>query len=579
MIITQASSRFLKARVITGSAVGQQMDTLELVKISDLPNKPHSVRIQVRIIRVWAASPPDSAVIWYYGTVLVDAHGGVIEARILKVDYQRLSRLIEEGRICEIARFSVTDAPAKYHVVPGDHIIYFTRQTTVTPLAPSSIQIPLRFFAFERLDIIGTEIKDKNKIIDLIGRIAGFSPIKQTNQSKPYQIMYLADQRGSMLEVTLWSQFLAMFDIPALYEQSTIQPVIVICAAVQINEWDHVYGVKAISGTRFYFDSTIPEIVQFAAGTEQFTVSFLMQDTMYKCVATIVDLKNRYKLLLTVKDETDIAEFVALGKIAKQMTGIDVDDMIHIQETTKTDVPPPLLKIIGKAYEFILLPKEVPNYPGIRRNTIIRLDAVPPNASPYLLIDQPGEAGTSSAEKPESHSEQLVHEHASTLHEQPKEVMAPPSTPIIPPTTPSTISAAANIVCSAAQQSVPATDQTPEIKKASLPEPTGTKAKKSKDSATTSDTDIDIASIRTVDQTPEIKKVEQPGPISAKAKKSKGSATTSDTDTDIASMHTVDQTPEIKKLEQPGPISAKAKKSKGSATTSETDTDTASHLP
>ncbi|KAJ1701031.1 hypothetical protein LUZ63_000810 [Rhynchospora breviuscula] len=300
LVITQASSRFLKARVITGSAIGQEVCIPRIVFIhqdNDLPFDLRRKQFPLRMDTTDLVQISDLA-----------SRGSVIEARIPKEHYQRLSRLIEEGRICEIARFSVTPAPTKYHVVPGDRIIYFTDQTTIIPLASSSIQIPMLYFNFERLDAIGAQIKDTNKIIG-------------------------------------------------------------------------VYGLKAISGTRIYFDKTIPEIVQFAA---------------------------RYKLLLDVRDNTGIAEFTALGKIAKFMTGIDVDDMIKIHETTKADTPKPLLDIIGKSYQLIVLPKELPNYPGVRRNTIMRVEPVPPSGPPVLPIDQAHQATTSTEQAPQHHSAALV---------------------------------------------------------------------------------------------------------------------------------------------------------------------------
>ncbi|KAJ3702053.1 hypothetical protein LUZ61_005758 [Rhynchospora tenuis] len=409
------------------------------------------------------------------GLSILLPNGGVIEARIAKADYQRLSRLVEEGRICEIAKFSVTEAPVKYHVVPGDHIIYLTRQTTITPLSSLGLHIPLHYFNFHRLDAVGAEIKDLNKIIDVVGRIAGFSPVKETSLGKPYQLMYLADERGYMLGVMLWNQFLHIFDIPALYEQSMANPVVVICSAVQINNWQNVYGIKAISGTRFYFDKTIPEIAQFAArlspnlppiildtegppynGTavvdtaqqirrpEPQTLTIMQflavpvdqhSDTLYKCVATITDLRNRYQwynLELDVRDETGTAKFIALGKIAKLITGIDVDDMIHIQESTKADVPKPLLEIIGKSYQFVVLPKEVPNCPGIRRNTIARLDAVPGSILPLQLTKDVEQAGTSAGQKTTLKGKEPLHEtvyHPDQTSDEPVTPFKPSSPP------------------------------------------------------------------------------------------------------------------------------------------------------
>ncbi|KAJ1699041.1 hypothetical protein LUZ63_007553 [Rhynchospora breviuscula] len=566
MVITACADRFLKARIITGSAIGQEVyiprivfvhendnlpfnlrrkqfpvrvcyamtinksqgqsldrvgvflpepiNMLDLVKISDLPNRPHSVKIQARIIRVWAAKGPDNPAIWYYAAILMDTAGNVIEARIQKEHYQRLSRLLEEGRICEIAKFAVKTAPKQYHAVKGDHIISFTKQTTLTPLASSSLPIPMHYFDLQRLDAVGTDITDTNKMIDIIGRIAGFSPVRpdtDADHHKPAQMIYLADERGYMLEVTLWRQFLPLFDTARLHEESKNGPVVIICDAVQINEWDDVYNVKAISSTRFYFDRTIPEIARFIASLpsdlppiilntegppydgvpvtnvvqqiqqpdpQTVTISEFLaipvttySDTLYKCVASITDLINRYewhydackkctsrlknrycqrcamhrddfidwyKLQLQVKDQTGTAEFTALGKVAKIIIGADVKAMVKEQDTTDNDAPQQVLAIIGKAYQFTVLPKESTKFEGVRMNTIIRVDAVPPTSSLFLPIEQqdPSTAliHTTGAATSKALSNEIISDQA--VHSPQHPAGSTPSTP--PPTLDST---------------------------------------------------------------------------------------------------------------------------------------------
>ncbi|KAJ1692459.1 hypothetical protein LUZ63_009157 [Rhynchospora breviuscula] len=274
-------------------------------------------------------------------------------------------------------------------------------------------------------------------------------------------MIYLADERGYMLELTLWRQFVSLFDAAALHEESKNAPVVVICAAVQINEWDDVYNIKAISSTRFYFDRTIPEIADFAAALptdlppivldtegpsydgvpirnvmqqiqqaepQTVTVSEFLaipvttySDTLYNCVASIADLTNRYewhydackkctsrlkdkycyrcavrrddfidwyKLDLKVKDHTGVADFTALGKIAKIIIGADVKAMVKEQDTAHDDAPKQILGIIGKAYQFTVLPKESTKFEGVRMNTIIRVDAVPPTKTLFIPADQ-----------------------------------------------------------------------------------------------------------------------------------------------------------------------------------------------
>ncbi|KAJ4808784.1 DNA binding protein-like [Rhynchospora pubera] len=363
---------------------------------------------------------PTSPAIWHRGFVLIDKHGNVIQAKVPNNIYQRLVNVIMEGRVCEIGPFSMVDAPAKYRTVPGNKMISFTRQTVVTPLSAPDLQIPRYYFRIARLQDVGTEIKDPNDVIDIVGRIAGFSPIKHIGQdNRPIRYMYLADER--------------------LY----------------------IYACKPYSASKFYFDKEIPEIAQFVASLpqalppivldtngppydgvpannqivqdqqvepEKVTVSeFLAVEVdpySYHIVATIADLDNRYewfyeackkcakriqdldtvpwcpkckvhrndfiywyRLELKIQDPTGTAKINALGRVAAVITGKEASTLAKKNGKIQYEAPAELLTIIGKTFAFTVLPKESAKYPGLRQNTVTRAEPVQPDQTPLLTLE------------------------------------------------------------------------------------------------------------------------------------------------------------------------------------------------
>ncbi|KAJ4804366.1 Replication protein A 70 kDa DNA-binding subunit B [Rhynchospora pubera] len=377
----------------------------DLVPISDLPNRPHSVKIQARFIKIWDAMAPTSPAIWHRGCVLIDKHANVIQAKVPNNIYQRLVNVIMEGRVCEIGPFSMVDAPAKYRTVPGNKMISFTRQTVVTPLSAPDLQIPRYYFRIARLQDVGTEITDPNDVIDIVGRIAGFSPIKHIGQdNRPIRYMYIADERGHMVQVTLWSQFIQLFDVAVLHEESKKEPITVLCNSLTVDDFDYMYACKPYSASKFYFDKEIPEIAQFVASLpqalppivldtngppydgvpannqivqaqqvqpEKVTVSeFLAVEVdpystqQYHIVATIADLDNRYRLELKIQDPTGTAKINALGRVAAVITGKEASTLAKKNGKIQYEAPAELLTIIGKTFAFTVLPKESAKYPG-----------------------------------------------------------------------------------------------------------------------------------------------------------------------------------------------------------------------
>ncbi|KAJ4766699.1 hypothetical protein LUZ62_077074 [Rhynchospora pubera] len=75
--------------------------------------------------------------------------------------------------------------------------------------------------------------------------------------------MYLTNERGKVLDVALWGDFINKFDVAALHEQSQSSSIVIACNGLQITEYRRLYGLKTYTGTRFHVDTAIGEIADY----------------------------------------------------------------------------------------------------------------------------------------------------------------------------------------------------------------------------------------------------------------------------------------------------------------------------
>ncbi|KAJ4749610.1 Replication protein A 70 kDa DNA-binding subunit A [Rhynchospora pubera] len=228
-----------------------------------------NVRIHGRPVRIWEAADARFGRVYNMAFLFIDHTGSKIQGLIPVPEYQRQSAVFREDSLCEISRFTLEGSTRDYQVVKHPYMLSLTRETVVTMLQPGLYDIPTTHFDFVSFREIGVSVTHLKAVIDVIGRIVGFSDVVLTTGSQSSRVrgMYLADNEGRTVELALWGNYADQFDVLELFEQSKQCPIIIAINNAQIKYWRGIYGLKTYSGTRFHADPSLNEIANYIALT------------------------------------------------------------------------------------------------------------------------------------------------------------------------------------------------------------------------------------------------------------------------------------------------------------------------
>ncbi|KAJ4754883.1 Replication factor-A carboxy-terminal domain protein [Rhynchospora pubera] len=237
-----------------------------VVPISKITNRIHGV-LHCRVFKLWDAVDTKTGNIWGKNFVVADNEGGAIQG-IVPIDiYHRIEGDFKEGYVCEIGRFTAQHVKENgFTTVPHEFTLSLSRQTCIKQLSSKSVDMPLYFFAFKPLEDIGTDITNENEPIDIIGVVTDFSRIEEKmvkGRPTKMQVLYISNERGHTVELTLWANYIEKVDINGVYERVNNDPIILACSSVLIKEWRGNYSIRAYAGTRFFTDTSIKEISDY----------------------------------------------------------------------------------------------------------------------------------------------------------------------------------------------------------------------------------------------------------------------------------------------------------------------------
>ncbi|KAJ1685447.1 hypothetical protein LUZ63_016837 [Rhynchospora breviuscula] len=237
-----------------------------VLPISQVTNRVQGV-IHARVLKIWQAIDTKNNNVWGMNFVLLDKEGGAIQGVMPINFYRRMEVEFVEGNICEIGRFTVEHIKnSRFRTVKHDFTLYFSGQTYVTPLDPNLHDIPVCYFDFKCLEDIGTKITDEKQPIDVIGRVSHFTTIEEKMANgKPtkMQTVYMTNESGHTVEMTLWAHFVDQLDIDGVYAKSNNQPMFLACSSVMLKHYQGKYSLRAYAATRFYTDRGIKEIKEY----------------------------------------------------------------------------------------------------------------------------------------------------------------------------------------------------------------------------------------------------------------------------------------------------------------------------
>ncbi|KAJ4797573.1 Replication protein A 70 kDa DNA-binding subunit B [Rhynchospora pubera] len=453
------------------------MDPPVRVSTLTVTTNTQRARIHARPVRIWPASDPRRGRVWRYSFLLLDHTGDQIQGFISTPDYQRISAIFAEHNIVEITKFRVDGSTKDYQVVDREYAVNITRLSQIRTLPSNMYQIPTYCFDFKQLEDVGVNITYEKAVLDTIARLSGFSEIRTVPAlgHARVQTMYLTNERGYSMDVALWGDFIDMFNVPQLYEQSKSAPIIIACNAhsslIKYHQMQRstLYSLKTYTGTRFHFDTAIKEISNYLAQTPFDGHPIVLQAThdmfgrdprvlsplpkvnpvmitlaglnnlyldnftegLYQCPARIVhiidpfdwhyqacpDCRRKleysnhelhcpdchvrkrqfipwYRIRVQVKDATDEAQFMLLGKTGEMIVGVDSVTLKMEEDKNNEKIPQALLDIVNKTYLFTVSGKQPGPYRKHRSYTVTRHEKVPDTMlhllpPPVLLLQEP----------------------------------------------------------------------------------------------------------------------------------------------------------------------------------------------
>ncbi|KAJ4821028.1 Replication protein A 70 kDa DNA-binding subunit A [Rhynchospora pubera] len=389
---------------------------LALTPTTDTEN----VKIHGRPVRIWQAADARFGRVYNMAFLFIDHTGGKIQGLIPVPEYQRQSAVFREDNLCEITRFTLEGSTIDYQVVKHPHILSLTRETVVTVLQPGLYDIPRTHFDFISFREIGVSITHLKAVMDVIGRIVGFSDVVLTTGSQPSRVrgMYLADNEGRTVELALWGNYADQFDVLELFEQSKQCPIIIAINNAQIKYWRaQTYNIHVVAPHR-----ADPIKVTMAQLMGLYLDNY--NENYYQCAGVIMSINNRfdwyyescpdcrrklnrkggllwcdhcntrransipwYKIRVQAVDHTGDAQFVLFGNLGEQAVGMPAQAIVALQQQDRKKTPAPLMDIIGKKFLFTFAGKQRVPYQQNRIYTVVELAPVPPEL--LELLPQP----------------------------------------------------------------------------------------------------------------------------------------------------------------------------------------------
>ncbi|KAL1817304.1 hypothetical protein ACET3Z_019878 [Daucus carota] len=193
-------------------------------------------KVKARVIRQWRGSTNSGIVFKSYNILLLDAKNCRMHVFIPAAIADKMSRIIEEGKIYLIKNFTVKDFTEKdnYRVVHMDKQISFTTETRVKELDDSEIFIPTNNFDLFQFSDLKSQATQDVYLTDVIGIIKSKEEISRI-PNKQVKVKFVITDGSKNVNVTFWKSFAEEFE-QAMSEELQ-QPVTIIIASARVTQY------------------------------------------------------------------------------------------------------------------------------------------------------------------------------------------------------------------------------------------------------------------------------------------------------------------------------------------------------
>ncbi|XP_063942969.1 uncharacterized protein LOC108223717 [Daucus carota subsp. sativus] len=193
-------------------------------------------KVKARVIRQWRGSTNTGIVFKSYNILLLDAKNCRMHVFIPAAIADKMSSIIEEGKIYLIKNFTVKDFTEKdnYRVVHMDKQISFTTETRVKELDDSEIFIPTNNFDLFQFSDLKSQATQDVYLTDVIGIIKSKEEISRI-PNKQVKVKFVITDGSKNVNVTFWRSFAEEFEQAMSKELQ--QPVIIIIASARVTQY------------------------------------------------------------------------------------------------------------------------------------------------------------------------------------------------------------------------------------------------------------------------------------------------------------------------------------------------------
>ncbi|WOG83656.1 hypothetical protein DCAR_0102833 [Daucus carota subsp. sativus] len=231
----------------------EKMSTNACDSLRNINSSRADWKVKARVIRQWRGSTNSEIVFKSYNILLLDAKNCRMHVFIPAAIADKMSRIIEEGKIYLIKNFTVKDFTEKdnYRVVHMDKQISFTTETRVKELDDSEIFIPTNNFDLFQFSDLKSQATQDVYLTDVIGIIKSKEEISRI-PNKQVKVKFVITDGSKNVNVTFWKSFAEEFE-QAMSEELQ-QPVIIIIASARVTQYKDQIDLCNYSPTKYYLN-------------------------------------------------------------------------------------------------------------------------------------------------------------------------------------------------------------------------------------------------------------------------------------------------------------------------------------
>ncbi|XP_045817402.1 replication protein A 70 kDa DNA-binding subunit A-like [Trifolium pratense] len=300
--------------------VFKNLNKIKEVFLNDLSGVARKSTVKVRITRLWDTWNINKRKgMISIDMVLMDEKHNYIHGTIPSRFAHLFKDILQEGKIYVIDTFTVLKNKETYIIVENNtSMLQFSGSTNFTPQEFDDGKIPRYVFEFVHFEELHK--RDNQAHADVIGVIINITPIEErtsVNGKTDIMSLYLRNESGDILKVTLWDGYVSVFDKKLKkYKHATIEPNVAIFTSILVKQYKGEFFVQSSRSTTIYINIDIPEAIELAQSSK---VANVMDESVNLPLLVVHPKVNKVK---TISEILDIAA-----------SGSNMNDVYHCAAT------------------------------------------------------------------------------------------------------------------------------------------------------------------------------------------------------------------------------------------------------